>query len=120
MVLRRLKLWTFEGRVALVVPEPVLAGLEAADYRVSGGFRVLRRVLARRGVAAADVPAQRTPPQVKPPPVRRRQTLDTACPARRHGRINPFVYEAQCRILAKKSRASCRLVSTYSGSYVSK
>src|SRR5579875_2146922 len=50
-----------------VVPEPVLARLEAPDHRVPGAGEVRARMLARRGVAAADVPAGRAPPQMEPP-----------------------------------------------------
>src|SRR4051794_35199362 len=54
-----------------VVPEPVLAGLEALDDGMTGLGRVLGRVLHRGRVAAADVPALRAAPQVDPPALRR-------------------------------------------------
>src|SRR6266516_5216153 len=53
--------------VGLVIPEPGLPRLEAADDRVPGGRRVRARMLRWRAVAAADVPALGAPPQVEPP-----------------------------------------------------
>src|SRR5664279_2291905 len=47
-------------------PTPVLAGLERAHDRVSGGGEVRAGVPARRGIAAADVPATQTLPQMHP------------------------------------------------------
>jgi len=49
-----------------VAPEPVLARLERLDDRMRDRPRVLRRVLVRRRVAAADVAARHAAPQVQP------------------------------------------------------
>src|SRR5215472_18922370 len=57
----------FVKLVAVVIPEPVLAWLEAPDHVMPRGLCMHGRMLRRRGVAAADVPAQRTPAQVQPP-----------------------------------------------------
>src|SRR6266516_6292101 len=48
-----------------VAPEPVLARLERLDDRMRDRPRVLRRVLVRRRVAAADVAARHAAPQVQ-------------------------------------------------------
>src|SRR5579862_1085330 len=58
-----------------IIEEPILAGLEAGDDRVSGCGRMFGRVLARRTVTTSDVPALRTPTEMKPPTVRRGQTF---------------------------------------------
>ena len=65
------------------VPEPVLAGFEAAHDRVAGGPGVSPRVLVGRGVAAADVPALRAAAEVEPPPAGR-LALDAPGARRRH------------------------------------
>lgn len=69
--------------VGLVVPEPVLAGLERPDYRMPGVLPVLGRMTRQRVVAATDVPASRTTPQVHPPTTDL-IALDAAHTARRH------------------------------------
>src|SRR5674536_176573 len=51
--------WPFGPDLALVVPEPGLPGLEAADDRMSGRYRVSGHVLQRGAVAATDVAALR-------------------------------------------------------------
>jgi hypothetical protein len=43
--------------IGAVVPEPVLAGFEAADQGMAGICGVVAGVLRRGGVATADVPA---------------------------------------------------------------
>jgi hypothetical protein len=89
MMLRRGQLGAgFEQLLRRVAPEPRLARLEAADHRMSGGCRMSRRVLRRRGVAAADMPALRTSAQVEPPPASC-LALCAAHPARRDSRVNP-------------------------------
>jgi hypothetical protein len=49
--------WTVVELFGGVVPEPVLAGFEAADQRVTGIGCVVACVLRRGGVATTDVPA---------------------------------------------------------------
>jgi hypothetical protein len=53
-----------------VVVEPVLPILEAIDDGMAGSRAVLRCVLARRTVAAADMTAFRASAKVQPPSVR--------------------------------------------------
>src|SRR5689334_13662239 len=53
--------------VGVVVPEPVLIGLEAADDGMPGLAPMRLRVPGQGIVAAADVPARRAPAQVYPP-----------------------------------------------------
>jgi hypothetical protein len=59
--------WTVVELFGGVVPEPVLAGFEAADQRVTGIGCVVACVLRRGGVATTDVPASGAAAQVKPP-----------------------------------------------------
>ena len=73
--------------VGLEVPEPLFAGLEAANDAMPGGFVVLGGVSVEGVVAASDVPAQRAPAQMHPPGTGR-VALDAAVAARRHGRID--------------------------------
>src|SRR3954447_24003809 len=58
-------------------PDPLLARLQRADQRVLAAGEVLRRVLVRRRVAAADVPARETETQVHPA-VARLEAVDAA------------------------------------------
>src|SRR3954451_2992751 len=58
-------------------PDPLLARLERADQGVLARGEVLRRVLVRRRVAAADVPARETETQVHPA-VARLEAVDAA------------------------------------------
>ena len=67
MMVGRCEARPFQVFVGSVVPEPILARLEAGDDGVTGGVRMRRRVLAGRVVAASDVAALRTPSEVKPP-----------------------------------------------------
>lgn len=55
--------------LAVVVPEPVLTGLEAPDDGVTRLTSMSTCVLAGRAVAATDHTACGTPPEVEPPPV---------------------------------------------------
>src|SRR3982074_830502 len=71
-----------------VVPEPVLARLEAADDGGPGLAEMRRRMRRRRVVAAADMSTLRTPAQVQPPPAAR-VTLDATGTARRDRRVDP-------------------------------
>src|SRR5207302_7307134 len=57
---------TVDHLIVGVAVRPVLAGLERLDDRVPRPVGVLRRVLVRRVVAAADVPAGHAEPQVDP------------------------------------------------------
>src|SRR6516165_2069878 len=87
MVLRRGEHRAVEGILGLVVPEPVLAGLEALDDRMPRYLRVRGRVPRRRAVTAPDVPALCAPAQVDPPAAGR-VALDAARSARRHRRVD--------------------------------
>ena len=53
-----------------VVVEPLFAGLEAGDHRMPRLLAVLRGMLTRRGIAAADVSAFGAPAEMQPPAVR--------------------------------------------------
>ena len=75
------------GSSRAVVPEPVLAGLEALDHRVPGGREVRGGVLGRGGVAAADVAALGAAAQVHPPAAGR-VALGAAGAARRDGGVD--------------------------------
>jgi hypothetical protein len=71
-LIERMMLWWGEWRTVVelfgaVVPEPVLAGFEAADQGVTGIGRVVAGVLRGGGVATADVPALGAAPEMKPP-----------------------------------------------------
>ena len=70
------------------VPEPRLAGLEAAHDRMAGVGGVRPRVPVRRGVAAADVPALGAAAQVEPPAAGG-LALHAAGAAGRHGDVDP-------------------------------
>src|SRR4029077_2202256 len=87
MMLRRSQRRPREGILCLVVPEPVLAGLEAADDRMPRDLRVRGRVLRGRAVAAPDVAALGAPAQMDPPAAAR-VALDAARPARWHRRVD--------------------------------
>src|SRR5205085_1918072 len=69
VVLGRSQPRALKGLIGGVVPEPVLAWLEAADHTVARPRGVLAGVLARRRVAAADVATAGAAPQVEPPAV---------------------------------------------------
>jgi len=74
-----------------VVVEPVLAGLEAIDDRVAGRGVVLRRMLARRTIAAADVTTFGASPKVQPP-CARLQALDATRTAGLRVQIDSFSF----------------------------
>src|SRR5579859_7776674 len=88
----------------LVVPEPVLAGLEALHDRMPGGLPVRGRVLGGRGVAAAHVPALGAPAQVHPPAAGR-VALDAAGAAGRRRRVDAR-YLSHCSFLSIRSPAA--------------
>ena len=69
VVVRRSKDRTVEELLRRVIPEPVLARLEALGDRmvITGGMAT--RMLRWRRVAAADMPASRTAPEMEPPAV---------------------------------------------------
>jgi hypothetical protein len=73
------------------VPEPVLSGLEASNYRVTRALGMTAGVLTGGRIAAADMAALGAAAQVEPPTVGR-QTFDTARPARRHRWINLIIW----------------------------
>ena len=76
-------------RLVAVVPEPVLARLEALHDAVPGGGGVRRGVLGRRAVAAADVAARGAPAQVHPPAGGiGGVAVGAPRPARRRGRVD--------------------------------
>ena len=70
-----------------VVPEPVLARLEAGHDRVAGAAEVRGGVLPRRGVAAPHVTAGSATAQMHPPPVAFGQALHAAVAAGRRRRL---------------------------------
>src|SRR5580692_1784114 len=106
VMLGRRELRAVVGLIGLEAPEPVLAGLEAADERMSCGLRVRGSVLFRRGVAAADVSALRAPAQVQPPTARR-LAFDAAGPAGRNGRVDSrHLGHADSSLLASGSAPS--------------
>src|ERR1700730_10445840 len=88
VVFGRCQRWPVVVVLGLIAPEPVFAGLEAADYRMPGRRGMSGRVLRRRGVAAADVPALGAPAQMQPPSTGG-VALHTAGPARRNRRVDP-------------------------------
>ena len=61
MMLRRCQVRPFDIFVCLVIPKPILAGLETPDDRVTRRFGVRARVLAGRVVTTPNVAAFRTP-----------------------------------------------------------
>jgi hypothetical protein len=67
MAVRSGKLRTGEGFFSTVVVKPMLARLEARDYRVPRRGVVFRCMLIRRTVAAADVTAFGASAKMKPP-----------------------------------------------------
>src|SRR5262245_66016419 len=56
----------FEKEFVGVTPQPFFARLEGTNQRMFRRVVVLRRVLVRRGVAAADVTASQTQAQMQP------------------------------------------------------
>src|SRR5258707_6968746 len=69
VVVRRSENGTLEELLGRVIPEPVLAGLEALDDRVAFSAGMPTRMLRRRRVAAADMPALCAPAEMEPPAV---------------------------------------------------
>jgi hypothetical protein len=63
----RRELGTLQVLVGAVVPEPILARLEAADERVTGRVRMCGCMLFGRVVATPDMTALRTAPEMEPP-----------------------------------------------------
>jgi hypothetical protein len=113
--------WALDDRVGAVVPEPVFPRLEALDHRVTGLARVVRGVLARRGVAASDVAAERTATKVEPPPPSF-QALNAPSAARPHRWINLVAghhrsksYEARRRVDRVATRSLTRVGSRQTG-----
>src|SRR4051794_7801999 len=87
---RRRELGSGDVLLGLVVPEPGLAGLEAAGDRMAGRAGMGCRVRGQRGIAAADVAALRAPWEVDPPPLAfTGQALRAPGAARRHRRVDP-------------------------------
>ena len=82
MLRRRQRRTSLVYLVRLVTPEPLLAGLEAPDERMTSRARMRAGMLRWRGVAAADMAALRTPAQVKPPATAD-VALGASCPAGR-------------------------------------
>ena len=66
---RRSQGGTLEVFLGRVVPEPILAWLEALDDWMPRIDGVVTRVLGWRRVATADVAAVRAAAQVEPPPI---------------------------------------------------
>jgi hypothetical protein len=90
VMLRRRKRRPSDHVVGRVVPEPVLAWLEAMDHPMTGVTRVVPGVLRRGRVAAADVAAPRAASKVEPPAARR-LAVDAARPRRWYRRIDLVV-----------------------------
>jgi len=89
MAVRRGEPRTVERVARAIVVEPVLAGLEALDDRMSAPLGMSRRVLARRVVAATDVPTCSAATQVKPPArTITSKAIRAASAARRDRRVN--------------------------------
>jgi hypothetical protein len=91
LVQRMVIRWNQFGAVDVVldcvVPEPVLARLEAVDDAMARTRRVVPGVLGRRGVATADVAATSAASEMEPPAAGC-QALEAASATRRHGRID--------------------------------
>src|SRR4029079_6281877 len=66
-----------------VIPEPVLAGLEALDDRMPGVGGVAARMLRRRRVAAPDMAAVGAAAKMEPPAVRGQALCATGAARRR-------------------------------------
>jgi hypothetical protein len=67
MVQGRRELRTIQELIRAIVPEPILAWLEAADHRVIRRVRVRGRVLSKGVITAPDMSALRAPAKMKPP-----------------------------------------------------
>ena len=80
MRVRSGKLRAGEGSLSTVVVKPMLAWLEARDYRVTRGGVVFRCMLTWGTIAAADVTAFGASAKMKPPSAVR-QAFDAACAA---------------------------------------
>ena len=87
VIQRRSELRPVAELLALVVPEPVFARLEAPDDRVVGSAGMAAGVLARGAVATTDMTALGTTPQVEPPAIRC-QALDAAGTAGQRRRVD--------------------------------
>ena len=81
MRVRSGKLRAGEGFLSTVVVKPMLAWLEARDYRVTRGGVVFRCMLTWGTIAAADVTAFGASAKMQPPPVQPR-AFDATCSAR--------------------------------------
>ena len=81
MGVRRGKSWTREEFIRTVVVKPALTWLEACDDRVMARGVVLRGVLVRRTIAAANMTTLGASAKMEPPPSRC-QTLDATSAAR--------------------------------------
>jgi hypothetical protein len=73
--------------VGRVVPEPLLARLEALHQGMVTGLRVLARVLRRGRIAAPDMPTLCAATEMQPPSIRG-QALDAPSAARRNTRVD--------------------------------
>src|SRR5271155_3978729 len=80
MRVRSGKLLAGEGFLSTVVVKPMLAWLEARDYRVTRGGVVFRCMLTWRTIAAADVTAFGASAKMKPP-FARGHAFDATCSA---------------------------------------
>src|SRR5947209_517855 len=65
MRMRRRQLGAADHSLPFIIEEPVLAGFEAGDHRMSRFRRVFGGMLAGRTIAAANVSTLCAPPQVK-------------------------------------------------------
>ena len=96
MRVRSGKLRAGEGFLSTVVVKPMLAWLEARDYRVTRGGVVFRCVLTWGTIAAADVTAFGASAKMQPPSAPS-QAFDAACSARLGRRVDaiPLVHRLQ-------------------------
>src|SRR5436190_12156300 len=93
VVPRRDQLRTLEKLLGRVVPEPILAGLEALGDGMAGSGGVAACMLRGRRVAAADVAAAGAAAEVKPP-APRGEAFHASRAARRHRWIDGRVAQS--------------------------
>jgi len=85
---RRRQFHTLDHPLRLVIKEPLLTRLKAANDRMPRLGRMLGCMLVRRTVATSDVPTLRAPAEMKPPGVTGRQTLHASVAAWFRSRID--------------------------------
>jgi hypothetical protein len=99
-----------DEELVLIAPSPILTGLEALDDGMVRRVIVLRGVLVRRVVTAADVTARETEPQMHPAAVDLQAFLATfGCP--RLDVANLIEMGAARSHVASRGRASYKVLS---------